>query len=176
MIRIVVTGSECTGKTTLAQTLAQHYQVEWVPEFARLFVATLGRAPAVADVETIARGQIELERRALREGGRLVIQDTDLLSTIVYSHHYYDECPVWIEQELGSRPADLYLLAHIDVPWVADGEQRDRGERREEMQALFREALVDRKLRYLEIRGSRSERLAVAVRAIDRWLGNSGSE
>lgn len=175
-MRVVVTGSECTGKTTLAEALAHYYQVECVPEFARLFVATLGRAPAAADVEAIARGQIEFERRALREGGRLVIQDTDLLSTIVYSHHYYDECPAWIEQELSSRPADLYLLAHIDVPWVADGEQRDRGGRREEIQALFREALVHQRLNYLEVCGSRSERLAVAVRAIDRWLGNPGSE
>ena len=66
-----------------------------------------------------------------------------------------------------TRAADLYLLADIDVPWVADGEQRDRGDRREEMQALFRDALVSRGLRFVEVSGSHEGRLSAAATAID---------
>ncbi|MCH7825440.1 MAG: ATP-binding protein, partial [Acidobacteria bacterium] len=125
MKRVVVTGSECTGKTTLAGALARHYQVPWVPEFARRFVSEKGAAPAFADVEAIARGQVALEDEVAATASTLLIQDTDLLSTVVYSHHYYGACPAWVEAALQERCADLYLLAGIDVPWVADGDQRE---------------------------------------------------
>jgi len=167
MIRVVVTGSECTGKTTLARSLAEHFQTVWVPEYVRQFVEEKGAAPEYQDVEAIAHGQIALEDSIAAEGSRLLIQDTDLLSTIVYSHHYYGDCPLWIEQALLDRRADLYLVADIDVPWAPDGEQRDRGDRREEMQDLFRQALAARDLKFLEIRGSREHRLRQAISAIE---------
>jgi len=169
VIRIVVTGSECTGKTTLAVALAEAYETAWVPEFVRRFVEKRAAAPTYADVDAIARNQITLEdeRAAAAPGGPVLIQDTDLLSTIVYSHHYYGTCPVWIEDALRRRAPDLYLLADIEVPWVADGGQRDRGDRREEMQGLFRDALRSRGLAFADIRGTPDERLAMALSVID---------
>ena len=173
MIRVVVTGSECTGKTKLAEAIATHYETVWVPEFARQFVIDKGAAPVYEDVETIARGQIALEDHKAGEASGLLLQDTDLLSTIVYSRHYFGDCPHWIEEAFEKRAAGLYLLAGIDVPWVPEGEQRDRGDRREEMHELFRSALVDRRLTYAEIRGSHGERLRAAVSQIDELLSRS---
>ena len=170
MIRVVVTGSECTGKTTLSQALAEHYGTVWVPEFVRQFVEAKGSAPGYADVEAIARGQMALEDRIGSEAGGLLIQDTDLLSTIVYSRHYYGDCPRWIEEELRARAGDLYLLADIDVPWTADSDQRDRGDRREEMHGLFRAALESRGLNFVELHGSPHERLDMALSQINRLL------
>ena len=170
MIRVVVTGSECTGKTTIAQALAAHYQTVWVPEFARRFVIDKGAAPGYEDVEAIARGQIALEDKRAEKAFRLLMQDTDLLSTILYSHHYYGDCPYWIEVALEKRAADLYLLTDIDIPWVPDGELRDRGDRREEMHELFRSALIDRRLTFAEIRGSHGERLEASSSMIDRLI------
>ena len=167
MIRVVVTGSECTGKTTLARDLAAHYQTVWVPEFARQFVIEKGAGLGREDVDAVAHGQMALEDEKAAQEPHLLIQDTDLLSAIVYNRHYYGHCPSWIEEALDDRAADLYLLTGIDVPWVADGEQRDRGDRREEMHELFRNALVDRNLTFAEIHGSRVERLDAAVSAID---------
>ena len=175
MIRVVVTGSECSGKTTLARALAAHYEAVWVPEFARQFVIDKGVAPEYEDVEAIAKGQIDLEDERVDDASRLLIKDTDLLSTLLYSRHYYGDCPQWIEGALEKRAADLYLLADIDIPWVPDGEQRDRGERREEMHELFRCALDDRRLTFAEIHGSRGERLKGAVSLIDRLIsGHAG--
>ena len=172
--RVVVTGSECTGKTTLARALADHYATVWVPELVRDFVALKGSPPEAADVEDIARGQIAREDKLARTADRLLIQDTDLLSTVVYSRHYYGHCPPWIDEALRHRPADLYLLASIDVPWVADGDQRDRGHRREEMQALFRAALTSRGLRFVEVEGPHEALLRRAVEAIDELLSEPG--
>ncbi len=170
MIRVVMTGSECTGKTTLAQALAAHYQTVWVPEFARRFVIDKGAAPEYEDVEAIARGQIALEDEKARGASRLLIQDTNLLSTVLYSRHYYGDCPHWIEAAFEKRIADLYFLAGIDIRWVSDGELRDRADRREEMQELFRLDLIERGLRFNEIQGTQSERLDAAVSVIDSMI------
>ena len=170
MIRVAVTGSECTGKTTLARLLAEHYRTRWVPEYARQFVREKGAAPVYRDVEAIARGQIALEDSLAAGAPRLLIQDTDLLSTVVYSRHYYGDCPGWVEDAARDRGADLYLLADNDVPWVPDGDQRDRGDQRQEMQALFRRALIERGLRFVDIRGSHDKRSRIAIRAIDELL------
>ena len=170
MKRIVVTGSECTGKTTLAEALADHYDTVWVPEFARQLVADKGAPVEHEDVEEIARGQLALEDATAREASGVLIQDTDLLSTIVYSEHYYGSCPSWIGEAWRRRLPDLYLLADTDVPWVPNADQRDRGHMREEMQTLFRQALRSRRSRMLELRGSHAERMAIATRVIDRLL------
>ena len=159
MIRVTVTGSECTGKTTLAEALAEHYRTVAVPEYVRLFVDEQLRPPEAADVDAIARGQIALEESLFDRAHRLILLDTDLLSTLVYSRHYFGGSPDWIEERLRNRPADLYLLCDIDVPWSPDGAQRDRGDRREEMQGLFRRALLDRELPFIELQGGAATRL-----------------
>lgn len=170
MIRVVVTGSECTGKTTLAEALAARYETIWVPEFIRDFVSQRKAPLTYDDVGAVARGQMDLENERAAQGPGLLIHDTDLLSAVVYNQHYYGKCPAWIEEAATQRAADLYLLAGIDVPWVADGLLRDRGERREEMHELFRRALRERGWRFAEIGGTREERLAAASSAIDPLL------
>jgi NadR type nicotinamide-nucleotide adenylyltransferase len=165
-----VTGSECTGKTTLARALVEHYGTLWVPEFVRDFVAGHGRSPVLDDVDQIARGQIAREDMIARRVARVLILDTDLLSTVIYSNHYYGDCPAWIEDELSSRRADLYLLADIDVPWSPDGLMRDRGDRRDEMHALFRDALESRGERFVIVRGPHAARMETATRAVDALL------
>jgi NadR type nicotinamide-nucleotide adenylyltransferase len=166
--RVVLTGSECTGKTTLTKALADHYRTVWVPEFGRSYVDQLSRALTSDDVDAIARGQIESEDRLILDANGLLIQDTDLISTAVYARHYFGVAPAWIDAAILARRADLYLLADIDVPWVADGLQRDRGDRREEMQALFREALRKYGATVVEVAGSLEQRMKTAIEAIDR--------
>ncbi|MGD8818055.1 MAG: ATP-binding protein [Acidobacteriota bacterium] len=174
MIRVVATGSECTGKTTLAAALASHYETDWVPEYVRHFVEEKGDAPVYEDVDAIARGQIALEDEHIARLPRVLVQDADLLSTVVYSNHYYGDCPSWIEGALRGRAADLYLLCDIDVPWVPDGDQRDRGDRRDQMHALFRDALKVRSLPFVEVAGDHGSRLATAVAAVDALIMGSG--
>ncbi len=136
---------------------------------------TGSRAPEYRDVEAIAHGQIALEDSMAAKASQLLIHDTDLLSTIVYSQHYFGDCPLWIEAALLDRQADLYLLAGIDVPWVPDGDHRDRGDRREEMQELFTRALEEFQLPWIEISGSREHRLERATRHLEELQGRSAT-
>jgi NadR type nicotinamide-nucleotide adenylyltransferase len=169
MIRIVFTGSESTGKSTLAAKVAKHYGVEVVPEFVRAFAEQRGGVIEFSDHGPIARGQMALEDEYLVRATRLLIQDTDLLSTVVYCRHYFGRCPEWIEDAARARRPDLYLLCATDVPWVTDG-VRDRGHRREEMQELFVAAVAASQAASASISGSPDVRLVCAIDIIDQLM------
>ena len=134
LFKVVVTGSECTGKTTLVQALAARFRTAFSTEGARNYLNQVQRPLSYSDVEPIAHRQISLEGEAVEQAEKLVILDTDLLSTVIYSRHYYGECKNWIVEMAESRIADLYLLCDIDVPWTEDGLQRDKGEPEQRIQ------------------------------------------
>ena len=166
--RVVVTGSECTGKTTLTQGLAEYFDCPYSPEGARLYVEQHKRPLTVADVDPIASLQMALEEAAVRKAYDLVIHDTDLVSTLVYARHYYETSPEWIVRTAADRAADLYLLCDIDLPWVSDGLQRDSSsaEQRRQIHEKFVEAMTRGGLRWTLIRGLGVKRLEQAIRAI----------
>lgn len=174
MRRVVLTGSECTGKTVLAEELARRFGCPWVPEHSRDYAFRKGAPLGPEDVEPIARGHLESEDQARRQAGVLLLLDTDLISTLVYARHYYGACPAWVEQAARERRADLYLLMHPDIPWQPDG-VRDRGERREEMHALFEAALRELDGPVVHVRGSWDERRAAAEEAV-AWLLSRGRQ
>jgi NadR type nicotinamide-nucleotide adenylyltransferase len=171
-LTVVVTGSECTGKTTLAAELAERFEAPWSREFVREYVDRNQAELGPSDVEPIARGQLAGEQAADREANdrrcAMVIRDTDLYSTVVYSRHYYGACPPWIVEVARARTGDLYLLLCPDVPWVADLLQRDRpdAEARATIHRQFRDTLAAAGARLVEIGGSWSERDAQALAAV----------
>ena len=128
LFKVVVTGSECTGKTTLVQALAARFETAFSTEGARNYLDEVQRPLSFADVEPIAHRQVSLEGEALEQAGNLAILDTDLVSTMIYSRHYYGGCKTWITEMAVSRMANLYLVCDIDAPWTDDGLQRNQGE------------------------------------------------
>jgi NadR type nicotinamide-nucleotide adenylyltransferase len=171
--RVVLIGSESTGKTTLASRLAEHYGVSWVPEFVREYAEQKGSPLEFSDHGPIARGQIaraaEYQSRATGNNERLLIEDTDLLSTAVYCEHYYGQCPTWIQEAARERRPDLYLLLDIDLPWAPDP-QRDRGHLRPQMQGHFRDAVQRSRVPFVVISGDADQRFRAARTAIDDLL------
>lgn len=167
LTRVVVTGSESTGKTLLAQQLAEHFGVPWIPEFARDYAEQHGTLSA-ADVDPIGRGQVAREDALLRTAQGLVILDTDLLSTMVYGSQYYQFVPDWIPDAVAARLADLYLLCEIDVPWVADL-VRDAQHQRLQMHDAFIDVLTRLGATYRLVSGSGPQRFSRAVAHITEW-------
>jgi nicotinamide riboside kinase len=166
VIRVVLTGSESTGKTMLAARLAEHFGAALVAEFLRPYALRKGAALEFDDQEPTARGQMALEDEQTTLDPPLIVQDTDLLSYIVYSDHYFGKRLGWLDAEAHARRPDLYLLCEIDVDWIADG-VRDRAHMREAMQQYFRDAVAASGAPSVRITGSWHERFRQAVDAID---------
>lgn len=174
LIKVVLFGPESTGKTTLSTALAEHYKAPWVPEFARDYLQEKwDRTQTICaqeDIYPIAKGQIRMENELSEKADRLLICDTDILETLVYSEQYYSG---YAEPELRhwarENQYDLYLLTYIDVPWEPD-DLRDRPNQRAAMFQAFEQALKDNEKPYILISGSREERLEKAISAIDKLL------
>jgi nicotinamide riboside kinase len=118
----------------------------------------------------IARGQIALENKLAKKADRVLICDTDLLETKVYSEEYYGG---FVHPNLDKfavqNQYDLYLLTNIDTPWEAD-DLRDRPDQRIEMYNAFENTLIKYNRPYIKLNGSIKERMQVAIKAIDQLL------
>lgn len=173
-LRVVLYGPESTGKTTLAKALADHYQTAWVPEFARPYLQEKwDKEQAVCtleDLPIIAQGQLAAENAAIQMANKLILCDTNILVTKVWSEtHFKGYCAPELNTILAQTHYDLYLLTSIDVPWEKD-DLRDRPNDREQMFTYFKQQLVTYNFPFLVLEGNPKERVEKAVTAIDQLL------
>lgn len=176
ILKIVLFGPISTGKSTLAQQLAQHYHTIFVPEYSRIYAVMkllCGKTLTKDDVVEIGEGQLKLETELLPKANKILFCDTDLLETKVYSEMYYNGyCPPQLEDFAHQKTCDLYLLTNIDLPWVADN-IRDKPLAREEQFNIFEAALKKYNKPYELIEGTEVERLQNAIRYVDQLLNKN---
>ena len=168
--RVVITGAESTGKTTLAQALANYYSEPWTNEFVRDYVDQLERELQLKDLEPIARGQLAAEDAKRAQAKKLIFHDTNILSSIIYAKHYFKAQLPRVDKCFKERSYSLYLLCMPDIPWEADAGQRESPLVREQLHQTFKIQLTSLKLPHIEIRGSNEERLQQAVMIINKLL------
>lgn len=166
--RIAIVGAESTGKSWLARTLTEVLgergeSALWVQEHLRAWCERQGRTPMAHEQLPIAQAQAAA---VLAIPSGLVIADTTPLMTAIYSHHLFkDESlyPMALEHQ---RLYDLTLVTGLDVPWVADGLQRDGPHVRGPIDAMVRQSLVEAGLDFRVIYGQGRERLNNALLAM----------
>ncbi len=174
LVKVVLFGPESTGKTTLSTQLARHYNTVWAPEFAREYLQDKWnnerKTCEQKDIIPIAKGQMKLENSLAKKADKVLICDTDLLETKVYSEEYYGG---FVDPELDKAAKenqyDLYLLTYIDTPWEAD-DLRDKPEERLEMFTAFENALKKYNKNYILLKGDKETRLKEATTAIDKLI------
>ncbi len=164
--RIAIVGPESTGKSEMAQQLAQHYQTEWVPEYARFYLNRLDRDYEQDDLLEIAKGQLAWEDERAHYAERYLFCDTNLIVIKIWSYHKYGETHPWIEEQLKSRAYDYYLLSDIDLPWKPDP-QREHPKLREHFFDAYNQYLQERDLPYAVVSGYESERKRSAIESLE---------
>ncbi|WP_308991474.1 ATP-binding protein [Mariniflexile litorale] len=173
-IKVVLFGPESTGKTTLSRKLARHYNSVWVPEYAREYLQNKWNNERKTcephDLLPIAEGQMRLENELAQKTNTVLICDTDLLETKVYSEAYYlGSCDPILEKFALENTYALYFLTYIDTPWEPD-DLRDKPNEREAMFKAFENALIINKRPYVLLKGNKKERLEIAIKHIDNLL------
>jgi NadR type nicotinamide-nucleotide adenylyltransferase len=167
--KIVVTGPESTGKSTLCEQLAKKYNTNWVPEYAREYLLKLGRPYTYDDLLIIAKGQLGQEDRITSlSKSPLVFIDTDMYVMKVWCEYVFGKCHSFILNEIVNRKYDIYLLCNTDLPWVAD-ELREYPdlESRERLYHMYKDLMINQQTPRIEIKGDYEQRLSNATSFIN---------
>src|SRR5210317_1365104 len=89
MKKIVITGTESTGKSTLSKALSEHYNCPFVPEYARTYLDALDRPYRYEDLWKIAEGQFAQEIAMSKASPTYLFLDTDLITIDIWSNFKY---------------------------------------------------------------------------------------
>lgn len=178
-IKIVVIGPESTGKSSLCQALAAHYNTCWCPEYARQYLQEQGRDGHYEekDLLCIAKGQIALEdscfSRAKQNKDRFIFIDTDMYVMKVWSEFAYNRCPHWMLNQIACRQYDYYLLCDIDLPWTPDPlREYPDPLMRQNLFNHYQDLLVHQATPFTLVQGKDALRLQHSLTAIERKFGS----
>ena len=171
---VALVGAESTGKTQLSAALREalttrECRVAVVAEYLREFCEAHGRTPRQHEQVHIAAEQTVRIAAAARDHD-IVIADTTALMIAVYSDHVFGDRSLYASAEAAHARCPLTLLTALDLPWQADGLQRDGPQVREPIDALVRAALGRAGTGYAVVSGSGPARLAAALAAVQRAL------
>ena len=168
--RITITGTESTGKSTLAEKLAIHYRTVYVPDYSRYYIDQMPGKYTKLDVLQIAHGIIEQEDQLIKSANKILFSDNDLINIKIWLQYYKWEVPVWLDEEIIKRKSNLFLLCDIDLPWVPDP-QRSNPNDRADLINCFKTELKKINANFGVVAGKvPHERLASACGQIDTML------
>ncbi len=169
IIKFAIFGPESTGKTTLAKQLAEHFQTEWAPEYAREYLQqkwnNYQQICDPDDLMPIAIGQTRFENEALLTANQYLFCDTCLLVTKVFSEIYYNFCDPTLDKAARKHKYDLFFLTDVDVPWEKD-DLRDAPNNREQTFEIFKQALITNDKPFVVLTGDASTRLQKAIEIV----------
>ncbi|HLP51349.1 MAG TPA: ATP-binding protein [Chitinophagales bacterium] len=165
--KVCITGTESTGKSTLAEKLSIYYKTVHVPDYSRYYIDQLSHKYGKMDVLEIAHGIIEQEDRMIRHANRFFFTDNCLINIKIWLQYYNWEVPAWLEEQIAKRKYHLWLLCDIDLTWVPD-EQRSNPNDRMQLFGKFKSELEKVGANFHIVRGTTpQQRLAAAVQYID---------
>lgn len=147
MTKIIITGPESSGKSTLCKALSLHFKIPFNEEFARVFLDQLGRQYEKDDLLKIAREQLTSEKN-------IKLLDTDLITIKIWSEYKYGSCDNWIIQQIQKQKLEnrFYLLCKPDIPWIADV-QRENPNDRSEIFEIYKKELEHLGHNYFIVQG-----------------------
>jgi NadR type nicotinamide-nucleotide adenylyltransferase len=169
---IVVTGAESTGKSTLTEALAKHFDAPFCPEFAREYIENLKDKYNYQDVEQIAKKQIELLEELKNSESPIVFVDTWLIITKIWFDVVFHTVPLFVEEEIKNTKIHLFLVCDTDLPWIPDNVRENGGENRLKLQNRYIEEIEKYGFNYKIVSGENNTRLKNAVQYLSFYVKN----
>jgi nicotinamide riboside kinase len=171
-LRVAIVGAESTGKswitTALADVLrARGQAVHTVDEVLRHWCDRAGRTPQRHEQMAIAQQQADAAYPMAQQAPNTwLLSDTTPLMTAVYSHLLFDDESLYPMALAHQALYDITLVTGLDLPWVADGLQRDGPQVRGPVDTLVRQALERSSMAYRVVYGQGPRRLNNALLAL----------
>jgi HTH-type transcriptional regulator, transcriptional repressor of NAD biosynthesis genes len=180
-LRIIILGAESTGKTTLAQRLAGHFETLWVPELGREVAEEKMKNGAYVwasqDFVDIAAGQAKNEDEMAGECNKILICDTDAFATGVWHERYMEFRSSEVEEIARKRPIPtIYLIPEVAGKKFVAEAIRDGEHLREWMFELFIERLTEDHRPYVVLKGDYDEMYRQAVDEILQRFSSRSDE
>ncbi len=171
MLKIAITGPESTGKSTLAEKLAQYYKTDFVPEYSRTYLENFEGQYTEDDVVEIARCQHNLIlEKMTQQATSLLIADTEIIVCKIWIEYVFGHSNEIVDNILQEQDFDLYLLCDIDLPWVYDPLRENPDfEERKELFEIYRNTLEQMNVRFEVVRGDDEERVRNAINIIEKY-------
>lgn len=158
MLKIVFTGVESTGKSTLVKAVGAELNAIVIEEYARTYLEEKGANYDAFDLLEIAHCQALLEKTAQAENTEYLVCDTSFLVLKIWYTYKYGHCHKDILKYLKEEKADIYFLCGIDIPWE-DDPLRENPNEREELHKIYQQELKALNVPYYELKGTVEERL-----------------
>ncbi|MCD6556468.1 MAG: ATP-binding protein [Bacteroidales bacterium] len=161
--KVVITGPESSGKSTLTKELADFFNTEYYSEYARTYIENLSGKYTYDDLISIAKQQIkELSGTDIRKGSKFIFYDTGLIITKVWFEYVFHKVPNFLLNSLREIKIDCYLLCYPDLPWKPDNVRENGGNIRFELFEKYKKEIEKYKINYLIIRNKGNQRFLSA--------------
>ncbi len=138
MTKVIVTGPESSGKTTLCKQLSEQFKIPFTEEFSRKYIDNLDREYLQEDLVIISKEQLKNEQLTTNNK-QLSLHDTDLITLKIWSEYKYGNCNDWITYQIEQQKQEerFYFLCSPDIPWEEDP-QRENPHNREELFEIYK--------------------------------------
>jgi len=167
-VKVVILGTESTGKTTLTEQLANYYNCSMVAEIGRDLIPD-STDFSFDDLLFVANEHAKKINETVLRDSPLVIVDTDIHITKSYAKFAFGlEMPV-SEYIIDANKANLYLYLNNDVPYYQDGTRLNKTER-DLLDQSHREVLAQHQIKFVEITGNWQKRFEHAVSEISKLI------
>lgn len=168
-MRIVLTGPECSAKSTLTQALGEKLSLPYALEFARFYLEKQGPEYDYELLRNMAHMHCQYQREQVPAGAPLGIFDTDLINYKIWAQEVFGQCPPEIIKGIGEESDHLYLLCAPDLPWESDP-LRENPNDRDRLFESHRAEIERLGRRYEIVSGTGEARLACAEAGLRRLL------
>ena len=173
-VKVVILGTECTGKTTLTEKLAKHFNCSFVLEAGRDIIAN-SNSFTFDDLHIVATEHAKRIDKTILANSPLVIIDTDIHTTKSYSQFTFEKELEISANIYNSNKANLYLYLNNDVEYLQDGTRLSETERNL-LDLSHRQVLTDHNIHIIEIKGDWNARFEMAVEQINKLIATNGKK
>jgi HTH-type transcriptional repressor of NAD biosynthesis genes len=173
-IKVVILGTESTGKTTLTEKLSKHFNCSFVLETGRDIIAN-SNSFTFDDLHLVATEHAKRIDKTILADSPLVIIDTEIHTTKSYSIFAFEKEMEISVNIYNSNKSNLYLYLNNDVEYLQDGTRLSEAERNL-LDLSHRQVLTAHNIDIVEIKGNWDERFEKAVEQINKLIATNGQK